>query len=284
MGERAGILSHMRTPEWVNIFTFSFFTVLAWLWPLPWRRRAVATAIGAAGIVSVLIARFSQKALPAELVSSFRDWLPAPLLLMVYWQVGRFFTGSNEGFQTKLATLDDKILGVVLRGGSSPWSNARIANYLELAYLFCYPLIPLGMTVLYAVGLRRHADEYWATVLPSTYLCYVLLPFFPTLPPRMLPQDRWSKVCPTRIRALNLWILRHASIQMNTFPSAHVASTMAASLVLLRLAPSAGLVFLCISISIAVGAVVGRYHYAADALLAVALAVAVFLLEVLLCM
>jgi hypothetical protein len=272
----------MQTAEWVNISTFSFFAVLAWLRPLAWRRRGVATAIGAAGIVSILVARFSHKALSAGLVSLIRDWLPAPLMLMVYWQVGRFFTGPNEGFQSKLAKLDGKILGIVLRDGSSSWNSIWIANYLELAYLFCYPLIPLGLAILYATGLRRHADEYWATVLPCAYLCYVSLPFFPTLPPRMLPQDRWSKVWPSRIRALNLWILRHASIQVNTFPSAHVASTMAASIVLLHIVPWAGFVFLCISISIAVGAVVGRYHYAADALLAVALVVAVFLFKVLL--
>ena len=83
---------------------------------------------------------------------------------------------------------------------------------------------------------------------------------------------------PSKMRVLNLWILRHASIQVNTFPSAHVAATIGASLALLRLVPLAGLVFLWVSMSIAVGAVVGRYHYAADALIGAGLAAAVFLL------
>jgi membrane-associated phospholipid phosphatase len=50
--------------------------------------------------------------------------------------------------------------------------------------------------------------------------------------------------------------------------------------VLLRLVPSVGLAFLLVSIGIALGAVLGRYHYAADVLLGAALAVAVYTLEV----
>jgi membrane-associated phospholipid phosphatase len=49
------------------------------------------------------------------------------------------------------------------------------------------------------------------------------------------------------------------------------------SLVLLRFAPLLGVVFLFVSIWIALGAVVGRYHYALDVLLGAATALAVFL-------
>jgi hypothetical protein len=50
--------------------------------------------------------------------------------------------------------------------------------------------------------------------------------------------------------------------------------------VLLHFVPTIGLVFLLVSIGIALGAVLGRYHYAADVLLGGALAVAVYTLEV----
>jgi hypothetical protein len=57
-----------------------------------------------------------------------------------------------------------------------------------------------------------------------------------------------------------------------------VAITTAGALVLLKLGPLwIGSVFLWIAISIALGAVAGRYHYAADAILGVILAVAAFL-------
>jgi membrane-associated phospholipid phosphatase len=70
------------------------------------------------------------------------------------------------------------------------------------------------------------------------------------------------------VRAFNLWILQRGSIQANTLPSAHVAITGACALSLLRLGPLwAGVIFLWIAVSIALGAVSGRYHYALDAIL-----------------
>ena len=80
-----------------------------------------------------------------------------------------------------------------------------------------------------------------------------------------------------KARVFNRWILKHGSIHAISFPSAHVASAFAVALALLRFAPAFGLVFLFVSIWIALGAVVGRYHYALDALLGAATALAVFL-------
>jgi membrane-associated phospholipid phosphatase len=74
----------------------------------------------------------------------------------------------------------------------------------------------------------------------------------------------------------NRWILQHGSIHAISFPSAHVASTCAVSLVLLHFMPLIGLAFLFVSVWIAIGAVVGRYHYALDVLLGAATALGVF--------
>jgi membrane-associated phospholipid phosphatase len=117
---------------------------------------------------------------------------------------------------------------------------------------------------LYWTHRRSAIDEYWAVVLTASYLCYALVPFTQTLPPRLLPSAGSAPVAKQKIRSVNLFILRHASIQLNTFPSAHVASTVGASLVLMQFEPAAGIAFLAIALSIAAGAVVGRYHYALD--------------------
>lgn len=61
-----------------------------------------------------------------------------------------------------------------------------------------------------------------------------------------------------------------------SFPSAHVASTVAVSLVLTRHLHIVGLCFLFVAGSIAVAAVAGRYHYALDVLLGAAVALIVF--------
>jgi len=62
----------------------------------------------------------------------------------------------------------------------------------------------------------------------------------------------------------------------NTFPSGHVTSAVAIALVILALDLVAGMVFLWVAASITVATVVLRYHYAADALLGIALAVLAF--------
>jgi membrane-associated phospholipid phosphatase len=82
-----------------------------------------------------------------------------------------------------------------------------------------------------------------------------------------------------KIRTFNLWMVRTFSTELNTFPSAHVTATLGSSLVLLHFFPTIGLVFVIVSIGIALGAVVGRYHYAADVLLAAVLTVLVYVLE-----
>lgn len=62
--------------------------------------------------------------------------------------------------------------------------------------------------------------------------------------------------------------IRRRGVIANTFPSGHVAAATACALILLRVAPLwVGLVFLFLAISIALAAVLGRCHYAADAIL-----------------
>jgi membrane-associated phospholipid phosphatase len=127
--------------------------------------------------------------------------------------------------------------------------------------------------------MRRQTTEYWSVVLPATYPCYAFTAFVQTLPPRLLKTDSVRLIAGS-IRTFNLWIVRRVSIRLNTFPSAHVTATLGGSLVILRLVPSVGWAFLLVSIGIALGAVLGRYHYAADVLIGAALGGAVFTLEV----
>ena len=266
----------MRVAESINVVFFAFLLVLAMVgWPA--RRRLRIIAIGALAIGPIVAVQFLPRFLAPLSASVVRDWLPAPILLMAYWQVGQFFTKPNEKLQTKLQRFDERLFEVFRR---LPWpSRARgwIRTYLELAYLLCYLLVPFGLGLLYLMHMRRYAEEFWAVVLPPTYLCYGMVPLLPTLPPRALAGESSLSLPSTKLRVLNLWVLRHASIQANTFPSAHVAASVAVALELLRRAPWAGAAYLWVAISIALGAVAGRYHYAADAILGAGLALTGFL-------
>ncbi len=268
----------MRAAEWINLGFFAFLVALAWQRRLAFARRAKVTVLGMASIGIVLGVQFLDRLFKPLPVSVIRDWLPALLFLVAYWTAGLFFSAPSEKLQSRLVLFDRRILGR-LKGYLARTRVPRwIAAYLELAYLFCYPLLPFGIGVLYIARLGRYADEFWTIVLSSAYLCFAALPFAQTLPPRMLTTEVDSILPPAKIRAMNLWILHYGSIQVNTFPSAHVATAFSISLALLHLLPLAGLAFLWISVSIAIGAVLGRYHYAADAFIGAAVALAVFLL------
>jgi hypothetical protein len=258
----------MLTVERFNSLFLLFFAGLAWVRPLPLNRRIRIGAIGLCGVSLIAGA--------ARIGGPLRDWLPSLILLMVYWQAGGFFSGPDDRLQSRLLALDHKALrSTFLR---TAWPVGRnVGIYLEVCYLFCYPLVPLGIGLLYLSGRREYVSYYWMVVLPSAYLCYAMLPFFQTLPPRLLPEDSKFPATSNPVRRLNLWLLRYASVHANSFPSAHVATTMAASLALAHILPLAGFIFFWTSFSIAVAVVLGRYHYLGDSILGCAIAAAVFM-------
>jgi len=270
----------MRPPELIHVVVFTFFVLLAWIRPLPMRRRAKVTGFGIAGLAANLAAAFVLPGVAPPLATSvIRDWLPAALVLFVYWQAGEFFVKPDQSFQDYLLRLDARFAAPLLRFLARARAGAWVAACLELAYLLCYPMIPMSLGALYLLRLARYSDSFWIVVLISTYLSYGALPFLQTLPPRVL-HEPWLPPLPRGpIRRFNLWILTNASIHANTFPSAHVAASTAAALVLASLAPwPVALLFAAIAAGITVGTFAGRYHYAADAVAGSLVAVVVFLL------
>jgi hypothetical protein len=234
-----------------------------------------------AGLAITIFAAFVLPSLVAPLATSVtRDWIPYLFLLMFYWQAGQFVTRADVDFEARLEFWDRRLVAPWLEWCGSHPLGTCILGYLELAYVFCYASLPLGLASLYLLRQGRDADHFWTVVLLATYPPYGMLPFIQTRPPRSLG-EKWSAVLPSsRIRAFNLWILRHASIHANTFPSGHVASSFGCALILLRFAPVwVRLLFLWIAISISLGAVAGRYHYAADAIAAVFVALAALVVE-----
>lgn len=264
----------MRTSEWVQAGFATILAIAAWILPLTARRRKTITALAAFAIVAVALARLSEYILTPVQASILRDWLPVPLMPIPYWQTGQFFTGPNEKIHAWLVASDRWLLSLASGTG---WAFGRFARLsMEWAYMLCYPLAPLGLAALYVAGLRRETSTFWFIVLVPTYICYAITPFFPALPPRNLGSEG-ARASSTKSRVFNLWILKHSSIQAISFPSAHVASSLAVSLVVLHYVPVAGAIFLVITFWIAVAAVVGRYHYAIDVVLGAAVTLAIYM-------
>ena len=266
----------VRTAEWINLFFFCLLGGLALLLPLQRTKRIAVLSIGTLGAGLVLAAQFLGRFLSPLAASVVRDWLPAPMILLAYHQGGCFFSHPMKRLQSGLQEFDRRLFAFLERSLGMNEVPGLVRAYFEIAYFFCYPLVPMGVGVLYVTHMRGHADEYWAIVLPPAYLCYAMIPFLPTLPPWALDRGRIAAGGDDGVRAANFFILRHLSIKANTFPSAHVATSVAAALALLQFVPFAGFIFLWIAISIAISTVTGRYHYALDAVAGAALAAATF--------
>jgi len=261
---------------WIQEAFVVLLAGIAWFRPLGRKRQMNATVLAAIAIAAIVLARFIRRSLGPLAASVLEDWLPVPLLLFPYWQVGQFFTGPDPRTENRLANFDRDLfraLGVV--PAQTPISPA-VTTYLESAYLMVYPLVPLGVATLYITSSRHAVNYYWIVVLLSTYISLAITPFVRAMPPRVLESYEIFQMPPSKLGAVNRFILRRGGIQAITFPSAHVASAIAASLVLLRVDPWAGLIFLMITVSIAIATVVGGYHYAADALFASLVAIVVF--------
>jgi len=259
-------------PAWTDI-TFGYvlyLAALAWLFP-----RFAQARMGA--LVAVAIAGAMAWSWPLPGTGRLPDalnWvvLPSAALLGAYRVSGAFFLRPSAALEDALARIDAALLGrpgvfAALRA-ASPAAHAAI----EVLYLCVYAIVPLGAVVVLLAGRREGLATYWTTVFFAELACYAALPWLQSRPPRALDQPGEHEKSGA-MRGLNLAILRHGSIQANTFPSGHAAGAVAVALSVHSAVPSAGPAFLAVAAGITLATVLGRYHYAADSILGVLVAI-----------
>jgi membrane-associated phospholipid phosphatase len=150
-----------------------------------------------------------------------------------------------------------------------------LVEMLEAAYCGIYPLIPLALLIHLTFSKSPNPGRFWSVILLTDFICFGVLPWVQTRPPRAREaREPWTST----VRAFNLRLLGATSIQVNTFPSGHAAEALAAALLTMS-APTwiVASMFLA-ALAVAAGAVLGRYHYLADALAGWVVAVLVFIL------
>jgi membrane-associated phospholipid phosphatase len=229
--------------------------------PRAGRRRAVGLAtVGlAASMLSAVVPPWAW----------LHDWvLPPVLLLLAYWSSGALFVAPMPRAEAVLMAVD-RALGI-----PSVKAPRAAAEFLESAYVGVYPIVGLAFVLYLWLTPAADAGRFWTVVLVTDYICFGVLPWVQTRPPRAL-ENRDGR--PSGVRGFNLRLLGATSIQVNTFPSGHAAEALAAAL-LLAGAPTPivlGMFFGALAIS--AGAVLGRYHYALDAVAGWLVAVVVWL-------
>ena len=262
----------LRAPEWITVAYFAYLAGAGASVPGIGRRqrhRAIGTAL------AVVIGVFTIAAFGSS-TRLLRDWMPLVFIPIGYWLPALLVTGTNQDLERKLLALDHRWLGenVTTIGERAP---RFLIHLLELAYLSVYPMVPVGFACLYFAGLGEESDRFWTAVLLSVFGCYGVLPWLPTRPPRAIEDAalRSSGL----VRHANLRVLGAVSIQLNTFPSGHAAASLATALAVGARLPLLGLAIGLLALAIAIGSVVGRYHYAADALTGAVFALLAFLIS-----
>ena len=262
-------MGDFRTSEIVSLSYFLFLALLAWARPVPWRARGIVTAVALCVAAAV---RLTMR-VPSPVAESLRDWLPVVLLVLGYWTPGALVSGTNVQFERWLRAVDARLFDAGVGRGLLK-APGPLKALLEASYATVYPLVPLSFGLVVTADLYSEVDRFWTTVLSAEFVCYGLLPWLPTRPPRTVEQHaNRSRSAASR---LNRWVLDRFSNQWNTFPSGHVAGSLACALAVTPVLPTAGAILMALAILIAVASVAGRYHYAADALAGWGVAVGCF--------
>jgi membrane-associated phospholipid phosphatase len=223
-------------------------------------RTAVTSVLAAGGVVAAML----------TLPVAVRLWMPFLYIAVGYWipvpLVGYVDGGS---FESSLRRTD----AAARRIGCAP--PAWLTPALELGYLACFPLVPIAFAAVSIAGSVADVARFWAAVLTAGLVCYGTLPWLVSRPPRLLE----STLVASRARSirLNLFVLHRVSHHLNTFPSGHVAVSVAGALSVARVWPEAGAVLGVVAAGVATGAVTGRYHYVPDVILGAILGIVVTL-------
>jgi membrane-associated phospholipid phosphatase len=211
----------------------------------------------------------------ARVTLSLRDWLPGAYILAAYYITGWLFVAPSPRLESWLAAWDRRVLGDPATRFAR-WPRAFVA-YLEIVYMFCFLIVPAGLAALVLAGHASRIDRYWTMVLTAELGAFAPLTVFQTRPPWAL--ERKPVLTDPAVHRAASRMVQHLTIRANTFPSGHVAGSLAVALAVAPLMPVAGAVFGLLAVSISAACVVGRYHYvmdvAAGAVLALATWVAV---------
>jgi membrane-associated phospholipid phosphatase len=224
-------------------------------------RRRMRTALLSAGFAGMALAA-------GQAGNDVRGWLGHAYLVAGYWIPALLVSSPAVvgRFESWLVRTDERWRRAAF--GPPVWARP----FLELSYLLCYVLVPLAFAIVWTAGTLADVDRFWTAVLLAGFLCYGSLPWLVSRPPRSL--DATARMS-AGVQGVNDRVLARVSHGLNTFPSGHVAVSLAAALQVMPMSRPAGIGLLVVAASISIGAIVGRYHYAADVALGAAIGIGV---------
>jgi membrane-associated phospholipid phosphatase len=251
----------VRVSEWVAAGYFGYLCAAAWILP-EWPRRRRAAAAALAATVAVCLSPFW----PVSTIAvAARDWLPALYLVVGYWLSGWFFVAPMQDVEAKFLELDRRVLGRDAGAALVKALPRAALELLEFAYVTCFLFVPGGLLLLVLAGHREAADRFWTLVLLGEFGSFAMLPWIQTRPPRVIEPAGAIEHRKLFMRRMNRLQVDAVSIGVNTFPSGHVAGSLATAIAVSEVMPALTPWLLGVVAAISIAAVLGRYHYFIDA-------------------
>jgi hypothetical protein len=257
------IFGQMLLSELLVVGYFGLFALAALV--LAPRRRSARRAFGLAGLGVGLVS--IAPSLPFVYVADHAVDLRAVWLLvtlpLAYWTPAPLAGRPDERLEAWLSSVDTSL-------GLSELRRSRLDAF-ELAYLLVYPMVPAGLLAVVAAPVAPAPETFWRAVLVAVLPCYGLLPLLPTRPPRAVMCPDPSTTSAAGVRRANVEFLATFGNGWNTLPSGHAAGAAAVAVVVWHSGSPFAPAFVLLAAGIAIGSVRGRYHYAVDTILGVAL-------------
>ena len=258
----------LRRSECVLVAYFVYCSAVAAVRPVIPAVRAVTLLFNLYLVASYAVVAYAGRRRKSVTLEVARDWLPLFLLLLAYREMG-WFALPHTGHPLEQAwVVWDRM---ALRGGARAAIECLgpfLPSLLEISYSLVYALGPFAVAMLYCYRRRERADAFLLGLSLGVLLCYVQFPLWPSEPPRTVFPGEDFPSYDTVFRRFNWWLLGGYGMHTSVFPSAHVAGAFSAALGMRRAMPEHAWVWrvlLGMAALIGTATVYGRYHYLADA-------------------
>src|SRR5208283_367319 len=153
-----GVRIHFSIAEKIALAFFAYITLAAFAFHLADRDLSMIMTLNTVTFATLMA--LNRNRLRAPWIAAAADLFPALLILVAYRESGLLLSPDPAHhldyvfIQWDQVLLHNRFVQAVLQAGA-PW----LQHYLELAYLLCYPLVPLGVAAVHFTTRRRAAGE-----------------------------------------------------------------------------------------------------------------------------
>jgi membrane-associated phospholipid phosphatase len=200
----------------------------------------------------------------AEVVA---DWYLLALIPMLYTELATLNKAVWNGhfFDDHVLRWEAALFGQPSQEFAARFNLLPLSEYLHFAYLSYYLIIYGPPLLLYLRGQRAAQRNVTFTIMLTFFAHYLFFVYFPVQGPRYLFDAPGGAIANGPVYQMTHKLLEAGSSQGAAFPSSHVGVAVAATMLALKYIRPLGIVLVAMTLSLALGAVYGGFHYATDA-------------------